>query len=121
MSNYNIEIDLLKLSGAKVQDVRGIAETRRCICIPIDNKVGTVTDAYFARGEKPGEIVEVKKSGVCLSLTAFALRNGERGQSHLIKPAFSKETFDRMTEEQLRKMPWIGNLKPWEKKNGGSW
>lgn len=120
MSNFNIEIDLLKLKGAKVQDVQGRTETRRCICIPIENRIGTVTDAYFTRGELSGELVEVKKKGVMLALTAFELRSKERGQSHLLKPALAKDVFDNLSEEQQHKIPWIGNMKPWNKPEGGS-
>ena len=120
MSNYNIEIDLLKLKGAKVADVQGNTETRRCICVPINNRVGTVTDAYFIRDERTGEMVEVKKKGVTLVLSAFELQRKDRGQSHMIKPGFNKETFERLTDEQLREVPWIGNLKPWQKGGGGS-
>ena len=120
MSNYNIEIDLLKLKGAKVADVQGNTETRRCICVPINNRVGTVTDAYFIRDERTGELVEVKKKGVTLVLSAFELQRKDRGQSHMIKPGFNKETFERLTDEQLREVPWIGNLKPWQMGGGGS-
>ena len=120
MANFNIEIDLLKLKGAKVADVQGNTETRKCICIPINNEIGTVTDAYFTRGELSGELLEVKKKGVTLSLTAFELKKGEDGQSHLIKPSISKEVFERLSEDQQRRIPWIGNLKPWKKPAGGS-
>ena len=120
MPNFNIEIDLLKLNGAKVADVQGNTEVRRCICIPIDNHEGTITDAYFTRGEDSGELLEVKKKGVMLSLTAFELKKGENGQSHLIKPSLSREVTDRMDEGSRRRSPWIGNLQPWKNPAGGS-
>ena len=105
----------MKLDGAKVQDVQGKTQTRRCVCVPIDNRVGTVTDAYFTRGQDTGELREVKLKGVLLHLTAFELRVKDKGQSHLIKPSFSRETYERMTDEQVRRVPWIGNVKPWSK------
>ena len=79
-----------------------------------------MTDAYFIRDERTGELVEVKKKGVTLVLSAFELQRKDRGQSHMIKPGFNKETFERLTDEQLREVPWIGNLKPWQKGGGGS-
>ena len=118
MSNYNVEIDLLKVKGARVADVKGNTRVRRCICIPIDNAVGTVTDSYFTRDQVTGERVEVRKKGVSLNLTAFELASKERGQSHLLKPSLSKETYESLTEEQRRMVPWIGNLKPWERPDG---
>lgn len=109
----------MKLDGAKVQDIQGRTQTRRCVCVPIDNQVGTVTDAYFVRmGD--GKLQEVKLKGVLLHLTAFELRSKDKGQSHLVKPSFSREMYERMTEEEVRKVPWIGNVKPWSKPEGGS-
>lgn len=122
MSNYNIDIDLLKLEGAKVQDIQGNAQTRKCVCIPIDNRAGTVTDTYFARGK--GGLIEMKKKGVVLSLTAFEIRDDKDGQSHLIKPHLSREFYDNMTETERRQVRWIGNLRPWNPdggNKGGNW
>ena len=122
MTNYNIVLDLLKIRGAKVMDVKGRTETRRCVVLPIDNATGTVSDAYSR--EQDGERVEVRTKGVYLNLTAFELREKNRGQSHLVKPAFAREVFERMTDEQLRQVPFIGNMKPWTKDgepSGSDW
>lgn len=123
MSNFNIEIDLLKLKDAKVADVQGRSQTRRCICIPINNDFGTVTDSYLTRDPQSGEVQEVRKKGVTLKVVAYELKDPSKGQSHLLKPAVNKETYERLTEEDLRKMPWIGNVKPWESPDpsGSDW
>lgn len=118
MSNYNIEIDLLKLPGAKVRDIQGKTEMRSCICIPIDSRLGTVADSFFTRDPYTGIVKEVMKKGVTLRLTAFEIGSNPDGQSHLIKPAVSREVFATMTEDQKHKMPWIGNIKPWAKPAG---
>ena len=107
MSNYDIEIDLLKLKGAKVEGEN--------VVIPINNKYGTVVDRYTGKDGRTGLPTEVFLDGVKLKLSAFELKNQLRGQTHLIKPSFNKQTYDCLTEEQLRSVPWIGTLKPWMK------
>ena len=118
MSNYNIEIDLLKLKGAKVADVQGKTQTKKCVCVPIDNSTGTVTDAYITRDQETGKRVEVKKKGVRLNLIAYEMQRKERGQSHLVKPSLSKEAMEQLPEDQVRLIPWIGNMKPWNNDGG---
>lgn len=120
MSNYNIEIDLLKLKGAKVADVQGKTQTKKCVCVPIDNSTGTVTDAYITRDQETGKRVEVKKKGVRLNLIAYEMQRKERGQSHLVKPSLSKEAMEQLPEDQARLIPWIGNMKPWNNDVGNS-
>ena len=35
------------------------------------------------------------------------------GISHGLKPAFSREVSERMTEEEVYATPWMGTVKPW--------
>ena len=111
MDNYNIEIDLLKLKGARVTDADG----EHGVFVPINNKVGTVSDAFQVMGQVSHTLVWQKRQGVILKVTALGMASHERGQSHLIKPHISKEVFERLTEAQLKRMPWIGNMRPWNK------
>jgi hypothetical protein len=112
MSNLNISIDLTKLPGAKVMDIEGKKSTRQCVVIPIDNKVGTVCDGYIGKGPE-GLPVERFFDDVKLNLVAVEYKQAKHGISHGLKPAFSKETQERMTEEQLYNTPWLGTVKPW--------
>jgi len=111
MSNYNIEIDLLKLKGARVLDTDG----EHGIFVPINNKVGTVSDAFQVMGQISHTMVWQKRQGVILKVTALGMQSRDRAQSHLIKPHVSKDVFERLTEAQLKQMPWIGNMRPWTK------
>ena len=115
MSNYNIEIDLLKLKGARVAD----AEGEHGVFVPINNRIGTVSDAFQVTGQISHTMVWQKRQGVILKVTALGMASGDRGQSHLIKPHISKDVFERLTEAQLKKMPWIGNMRPWTTGKGG--
>ena len=111
MNNYNIEIDLLKLKGARVLDDGG----EHGIFVPINNKVGTVSDAFQVMGDISHTMVWQKRQGVILKVTALGTRDNPQGQSHWIKPHIAKDVFERLTEAQLKKMPWIGNMRPWTK------
>lgn len=111
MSNYNLRIALTKLKGAKVMEIEGRTCTKLCVVIPIDNEEGTVVDSY--EGKIDGLPTTRPLDDVQLNLTAFEFKEKRYGQTHGIKAAFSKERLKRMSEEELRNMPFVGNLKPW--------
>lgn len=111
MSNYNLRIALTKLKGAKVMEIEGRTCTRLCVVIPIDNEEGTVQDSY--EGKIDGMPTTRFLEDVQLNLTAFEFKEKKYGQTHGLKAAFSKKRMERMTEEELRSMPFVGNMKPW--------
>jgi len=55
--------------------------------------------------------------GIYLDIIAFeidpAKRNAESKDTHLVKQSFPKEIRELMSEEDLRKLPIIGNLQVW--------
>ena len=70
MGNFNIQVDLTKLQGARVMDIQGNKSTRQCVVIPIDNKVGTIADGYLA--QTPDGLLTTKYfSEVKLSMVAI--------------------------------------------------
>lgn len=111
MSNYNLTIALTKLKGAKVMEIQGKTCTKTCVVIPIDNEEGTVRDSY--EGKVDGLPTMKSLEDVQLNLTAFEFREKKYGQTHGIKASFSKKRLERMSEEELRSMPFVGNMKPW--------
>lgn len=111
MSNYNLTIALTKLKGAKVMEIQGKTCTKTCVVIPIDNEEGTVRDSY--EGKIDGLPTMRSLEDVQLNLTAFEFREKKYGQTHGIKASFSKKRLERMSEEELRSMPFVGNMKPW--------
>lgn len=111
MSNYNLQIALTKLKGAKVMEIEGRTCKKLCVVIPIDNEEGTVIDSY--EGKIDGLPTTRPLNDVQLNLTAFEFKEKRYGQTHGIKASFSKERLKRMREEDLRNMPFVGNLKPW--------
>lgn len=111
MSNYNLTIALTKLKGAKVMEIQGKTCTKTCVVIPIDNDEGTVRDSY--EGKIDGLPTMKSLEDVQLNLTAFEFREKKYGQTHGIKASFSKKRLERMSEEELRSMQFVGNMKPW--------
>ena len=109
--NYNLRIALTKIKGAKVMDIEGKTCTKRCVVIPIDSEEGTVQDSY--EGKIDGLPTTKYLSDVMLNLTAFEFKKKKYGQSHGIKASFSKKKLERTSEEELKAMPFVGNMKPW--------
>jgi hypothetical protein len=109
--NYNLRIALTKIKGAKVMDIEGKTCTKRCVVIPIDSEEGTVQDSY--EGKIDGLPITKYLSDVMLNLTAFEFKEKKYGQSHGIKASFSKKKLERTSEEELKAMPFVGNMKPW--------
>ena len=110
MFNYNITIDLKKIQGAKVVDMEG----ERGVFIPINNRIGTVTDAYYTQDGYGGEFALKQRKGVLLRVVALGINPTVNNQTHLLKAYLYKETVSTLMEEQLRRMPWIGNMQNWE-------
>ena len=112
MGNFNIQVDLTKGPGARVRDIQGNKSTRQCVVIPIDNNVGTIADGYLA--QTPDGLPTTKYfSEVKLSMVAIEYKQKKHGISHGLKPSFSQQYQERMTEEQLYNTPWLGTVKPW--------
>lgn len=115
MSNYNLRIALTKLKGAKVMEIEGKTCKKLCVVIPIDNEEGTVQDSY--EGKIDGLPTLKPLDDVQLNLTAFEFREKRFGQTHGIKASFSKKRLQSLKEEDLRAMPFVGNMKPWASAN----
>lgn len=113
MGNMNLTIDLTKLRGAKVMEIEGKYEKRTCVVIPIDNKIGTVCDGYMGKDPQTGLPTQKFFNDVKLNLVAIEHRQKNHGISHGLKPSFSQEYQERMTEEQMYNTPWLGTIKPW--------
>lgn len=111
MPNYNLRIALTKLKGARIMDIQGKTCKKTCVVIPIDNEEGTVQDSY--EGKIDGMPTWKPMDEVQLNLTAFEFKEKKYGQTHGIKASFSRKRMEKMTEEELRSMPFIGNMRPW--------
>ena len=95
--NFGIRLDLQKLQSAFLRKFTGRTATKTCICIPIEDN-----PALFL-GEK----------GCYLNLTANALQEqSQYGDTHYVRGDIPRELYDRMTDEQRRSYPILGNMRP---------
>ncbi|MFA5715423.1 MAG: hypothetical protein WC998_06770 [Candidatus Paceibacterota bacterium] len=97
MSRISGKINLLQLHAVRKM-INGQAGLVECLVIPIEK------NRLFI-GEK----------GVYLDLIAFEIEKPKEGSkdTHLVKQSFSKDMRDTMTEDELKKMPILGNLQIW--------
>lgn len=106
MSNYSISIDLLKIQGAFLRNLKGKTATKKCIIIPVEEHQGLYV------GDK----------GCYLNLTAIEMREPKYRDTHCIKPNLPKDEREAMTEEEQRALPILGGLhaiEPHQQEIGG--
>lgn len=103
MENSIAKIDLSKLSGFGISDLKGASgSVKKCAIIPIEDN-----DIFI--GQK----------GVYLSIDIIKSQSQTYGDTHFIVRSKSKK--ERETEAQTGervKLPIIGNVKPFAKKDG---
>lgn len=102
MSKISSRINLLMLK-CSVVNMKAKSGMMDCLVIPIE------LNGLF-KGEK----------GVYLDLIAFELANRKEGSkdTHLVKQSFSKEIREKMTEEEVKAMPILGNHAVWSDGQG---
>ncbi|MEN6387147.1 MAG: hypothetical protein ABFD79_18365 [Phycisphaerales bacterium] len=97
MSNINGKINLMQLKAVRMT-MKGKTGPLDCVVLPIE------ANSLFV-GDK----------GIYLDIIAFEITNkkGESKDTHIVKQSLSKEIFEKMTDEQKKDMPIIGNLRVW--------
>lgn len=92
MSNFNIGIDLMKFWGAKVITTKSGEEV---IVIPIE----------------ANKFKKTQKGAVMTYLQATEKKQvGQYGDTHFIKPRFSKDAFVSLSDEQRNSIPFVGSV-----------
>lgn len=112
IGNINITIDLTKIPGAREMKITRGDTTMDCVVLPIDNEMGIVCDAYEAK-LPDGQPTMKSFSEVKLNLVGIAHKDMRWGMSHGLKPSYGPKMLEQMTQEQMREVPWCGNVKPW--------
>lgn len=100
MDNLNIKLNALKFQNAGIMSVKGRAQTKRCLVVPIED------NHFFVSTNADGT-----PKAVYVDLVAYALREPKYDQTHLVKQSLTKEVREQMTEEQLKSMPILGGAK----------
>lgn len=96
MQNFGIKINLQKMQNAFLRVFKGKTTTKRCIVIPIEDN-----PAIFL-GEK----------GCYLNLTAVGVENPQYKDTHFLRGDIPNDVYQKMTEEQRRSFPILGNMRP---------
>ena len=100
--NYSVRLNLLKLEGAGVMKIQGKTATKNCVVIPIDSN-----GIYLSVDDK------MKAKSAYLDLNVWENREPSKfGDTHAIKVSLPKEMREAMSDEDLSKMQYVGNMKP---------
>ena len=94
--DYGIKIDLQKLKNAFLRNFTGKTATKRCICIPIDD------NPEIFLGER----------GCYLNVTAKENQNSQYGDTHYLRGNIPPEIYEKLTEEERKAIPFLGNMRP---------
>lgn len=96
MNSYVVRLDLLKLAGASLVDLKGKSgAVQRCVVLPVES-------ARLFVGEK----------GVYLEMSAFGVENSRYGDTHMLKQRVARSVLETMDEEERRMLPILGNMRP---------
>lgn len=101
--NFQIKQNLLKFKNAFVMNIKGKTASKQCICIPvIDNYVFMSADD------------NMKAKGAYVDINANQYEGGtsQYGDTHYLRLAVPKEIREKMTEEEKKAIPYLGNMKP---------
>ena len=107
MSSYSGKMNLLKFRNACIVSVKGKASTKRGVFIPIDDN-----NLFISADEN------LKPKGAYIDFTAWENQQpGKYGDTHSIRQSLAKEVRERMTDDELKAVPYFGNMKPYTLEN----
>lgn len=97
MDNFLISVQLTRLEGVGRVLLKGKDGKKiDCLAIPIEKNFLSISQT----------------NEVYLNAVAWSNDSLKNGQTHLLKQSYPKEIADKMTIEQKRAVPIIGNVKP---------
>lgn len=105
--NLTGKINLMRLKNACIVAVKGQTSTKRGIFIPIDDN-----NLFVSADEN------LNARGVYIDVNVWENRApGKYGDTHSIRQSLPKEVRENLTDEALKEIPYIGNLRPFETAN----
>lgn len=107
MGNFQGKLDFLKFKNSCVISVKGKTGEKKGVFVPIeDNNLFISTDENN------------KARGAYLDFAVFETKQiGKFGDTHMIKQSLDKDTRSKMSDEEKRAIPILGNMKPMEFQN----
>lgn len=107
MGNFQGKLDFLKFKNSCVISVKGKTGEKKGVFVPIeDNGLFVTTDENN------------KAKGAYFNFAVFENKYvGKYGDTHMIKQSIDKDTRSKMSDEEKRAIPILGNMKPMEFNN----
>lgn len=104
MGNFQGKLDFLKFKNSCVISVKGKTGEKKGVFVPIeDNGLFVTTDENN------------KAKGAYFNFAVFENKQvGKYGDTHMIKQSIDKDTRSKMSDEEKRAIPILGNMKPME-------
>ena len=107
MTSFSGKFNLLKFKNSCIVSVKGKSETKRGVFIPIDDN-----NLFISADEN------LKSKGAYIDFTAWENQQpGKYGDTHSIRQSLAKEVRERMTDDELKAVPYFGNMKPYTVEN----
>ena len=107
MGNFQGKLNFLKFKNSCVISVKGKTGEKKGVFVPIeDNGLFVTTDENN------------KAKGAYFNFAVFENKYvGKYGDTHMIKQSIDKDTRSKMSDEEKRAIPILGNMKPMELQN----
>lgn len=103
MENFQAKLNLLKFNKAFTMPIRGKETVKQCVCIPIeDNHLFVSAD----------ENLKAKAIYADVNINPYENGKSQYGDTHYLRLSVPKEIREKMTEEQKKAIPYLGNMKP---------
>jgi hypothetical protein len=104
MSSFTGKINLLKFKNSCLVTVKGKTTSKRGVFIPLDD------NHVFVSADE-----DLKPKGAYIDINVWENRLPSKfGETHAIRQAIAKEVREKMTDEELMAIPYIGGIKPFE-------
>ena len=107
MTTFTGKINLLRLKNSCIVTVKGKSAAKKGVFIPIEDN-----NLFISADD------DLKPRGAYIDFTAWENREpGKYGDTHSLRQSLPKEVRERMTDEELRAVPYFGNMKPFTIEN----
>lgn len=107
MTTFTGKINLLRLKNSCIVTVKGKSATKKGVFIHIEDN-----NLFITAGE------DLKAKGAYIDFIAWENQQPSKyGDTHSLRQSLAKEVRERMTDDELKSVPYIGNMKPYTVEN----
>lgn len=107
MPTFTGKINLLRLKNSCIVTVKGKSATKKGVFIPIEDN-----NLFISADD------DLKPRGAYIDFIAWENQQPSKyGDTHSLRQSLAKEVRERMTDDELKAVPYIGNMKPYTVEN----